>query len=152
VSPSLNILLVDDEPEIGHVLGAILEDEGHTAVSCRSGVEALMKIQGAREPFDLMITDHHMPGSLPGLGLVRVARARSFHRPILVMSGRLTAELKESYKPFAVLGFLPKPFDLKLLRTLLQAAMRVPVPAPIVKLDCWSGPQTASPCLTHPAA
>jgi two-component system OmpR family response regulator/two-component system response regulator QseB len=129
VAEALHILVVDDEPEVGQILCAILEEEGHSAESCRSGVEALQKLQTAQRPFDLIITDHHMPGSFTGLSFVRVARARAFLKQIVVMSGRLSAELKESYKPFHVLGFLPKPFDLKLLRAFLQATMLVPVPA-----------------------
>src|SRR5688500_2580938 len=115
MSSPLHILIVDDMPEIGMILSAVLTPAGHVICFCRSGAEALQKLQSTGRPFDLLITDHLMPGSLTGLSLVRLARARGFDRQIVVTSGHFTPDLKERYKAHAVLGFLGKPFELKLL-------------------------------------
>src|SRR5437764_239065 len=111
MSPPLHILIVDDMPEIGEMLSIVLD--AHLLAFCRSGAEALQKLRTSADPFDLLITDHFMPGSLSGLDLVRLARARGFDRQIIVTSGQFSTELKENYKACAVLGFLPKPMDLK---------------------------------------
>jgi CheY-like chemotaxis protein len=125
----LHVLVVDDMPEIGELLSTILSNNGHLMSFCRSGAEALQKLRTSTRPFDLLITDHFMPGSLTGLDLVRLARARGFDRQIVATSGHFSPELKESYKAFAVLGFLPKPMDLKLLKALVLASGFVPRPS-----------------------
>jgi len=125
---SLSILIVDDQPEVTEVLSNIAIKAGHSAICCRSGVEAWQKLQIAAHSFSLIITDHFMPGSFDGLGLVRVARAKGFKGQIVVTSGRLSQEVKESYRDHAVLGFVPKPFDFKLLQAFIHGATLVPSP------------------------
>src|SRR3954465_8657604 len=102
--PPLHILIVDDMPEIGEMLAILLRT--HVLSFCRSGAEALQKLRTSADPFDLLITDHFLPGSLCGLDLVRLARARGFDRQIVVASGQFSPELKEHNKPGAVLGVL----------------------------------------------
>jgi len=62
ISPnkSLQILLVDDEPQIREVLAALLNSEGHV---CETAGHALEAIHRFREHhFDLVIADKAMPG------------------------------------------------------------------------------------------
>jgi CheY-like chemotaxis protein len=122
VPKSLSVLIVDDEPAAGEILGILVGEEGHHAICVESGVEAFQKVQLARPAIDIIITDHHMPGSLNGLGLVRLIRAKGFRQRVVVTSGHLTAELREEYKRYSVCGFLPKPFDTNLLRSFLYTA------------------------------
>lgn len=117
---SLHVLIVEDERDAGDLLANIIEAEGHTAVTCRSGVEALQKVQNAHQPFDLVITDHYMPGSYTGVSLARVIRAKRLDIEILVISGQMTPELKEEYTPYAPVGFLSKPLDIDDLHAFLQ--------------------------------
>jgi two-component system CheB/CheR fusion protein len=123
----ISVLIVEDQPEACEVLANVIEAEGHFAITCRSGVEGLQKLQLARPGIDLIITDHFMPGSYDGLGLVRIARAKGFHKHIIVTSGRFTPEIKASYDPFSVLGFLTKPFDMRVLRSFLYGVALSPV-------------------------
>jgi CheY-like chemotaxis protein len=120
VPHSLSILIVDDEREVGEIMGVWLREEGHSVVHCRSGVEALQKVQLALHAFDLVITDHYMPGSYSGVGLARVLRTKRIQTQIVVMSGQLSPDLKEEYEPYDVLGFLPKPLVLEHLQAFLQ--------------------------------
>jgi CheY-like chemotaxis protein len=115
----LSVLIVDDEPAAGEILALLVSEEGHLAVRCESGVQAFQRLQLARPNFDIVITDHHMPGSLDGLGFVRLIRARGLPQRVIVTSGHMTDELREEYRKYSVCGFLPKPFDTKLLRTYL---------------------------------
>ena len=51
----IHVLLVDDEPGIRHVLGALIKDFGydaHTAESAREALEAF-----AAHPFPIVVTD-----------------------------------------------------------------------------------------------
>lgn len=117
---NLSILVVDDEREMGEILEIALKAEGHHAVRCRSGVEAAQKLQNAPEAFNLVITDHYMPGSYSGAGLARVIRAKQMETEVLVISGRMSQEVTDEYQPYSVLGFLPKPIDLDELGGFLQ--------------------------------
>jgi len=56
----VRILFVDDDPSATRLYGTLLTSAGHEVVAVDSGVEAVER--AAREPFDLVITDLHMPG------------------------------------------------------------------------------------------
>ncbi|HEY4163293.1 MAG TPA: response regulator [Dongiaceae bacterium] len=57
----LSILFVDDEPLLLMAGVDMLESSGHRVTSANSGPEALAALQ-AGGPYDLLITDHAMPG------------------------------------------------------------------------------------------
>jgi signal transduction histidine kinase len=66
-----NIMIIDDEPEIGEVLSEILSTQGHqTCVfdSGRSGIEAFNK-----GSYEILITDLGMPG-VSGWEVINIAR------------------------------------------------------------------------------
>ena len=67
------ILVVDDEPDIGHLLTDILEGDGHETASASSGREALDWLSG-RE-VDLIISDLRMP-DMDGPSLYRALAER----------------------------------------------------------------------------
>jgi nitrogen-specific signal transduction histidine kinase len=89
----LSVLVVDDEALVGHVTATMIEDLGHTALWVPSGMEALEIIRSDR-PFDVVITDHAMPGMTGG------ALAEAIHHlhpaiPIILATG--FADLPGSY-------------------------------------------------------
>jgi signal transduction histidine kinase len=69
----LSILFVDDEHLILIAGADMLENSGHRVTQATSGAEAL-EILNAGQHFDLLITDHAMPG-MTGSELARQARA-----------------------------------------------------------------------------
>jgi CheY-like chemotaxis protein len=71
---TLNVLVVDDEPDVAAVLGEMLESEGHRVHLEASGEAALARI--ADGDFDVVFTDLRMPG-LDGADL-SLAVARDF--------------------------------------------------------------------------
>ncbi len=72
------ILVVDDEPDIGHLLTDILKGDGHEVATAASGREALDWLSG-RE-VDLIVSDLRMP-DMDGPGLYH---ALAEHRPELL--------------------------------------------------------------------
>jgi len=66
------ILLIDDEVELGRVLGEILDSAGHTTRLATNGREGLEVLR--REPADLVVCDIHMPG-LDGFAVLKELRA-----------------------------------------------------------------------------
>ncbi len=81
--PPMTILVVDDEPAMVGVLGALLGKAGHRIVAAYDGDEALRHF--ASDPPDLVLLDLAMPGT-DGAEVCRAIRARSA-TPIIVVTG-----------------------------------------------------------------
>jgi len=106
-SRSARVLLVDDDALVLHGIARMLERFGHDVWKAPSG-EAALQILIDEPAFDLLITDHAMPG-MSGMELARTVRQRGFARGIVLSSGYaaaaeiadgelISAELR---KPFA---------------------------------------------------
>ncbi|MCC2981189.1 response regulator [Sphingomonas sp. IC4-52] len=81
----------------------MLGDFGYAVIEASSGEEALSLLRG-NEPFDLLVTDHLMPG-LSGTDLAREVRAARPLTPVLLVSGYAETEgvdpdLPRLTKPF----------------------------------------------------
>jgi len=103
---SLKVLVVDDEPAMVGVIGAILGGAGHRIVAAYAGAEALRRFR--EEDPDVVLLDLAMP-DLDGALVCREIRATS-DTPIIVVSGEsdvgVTVELLEAGAD----DFLRKPF------------------------------------------
>jgi CheY-like chemotaxis protein len=115
--PDVQVLVVDDEPDIRATVSAMLTGEGYRVREATNGADALRAI--ASETPDLILLDMRMP-VLDGWGFAHELR-RSGHRiPIVVMtaardSARWASEIAAS-------AFLAKPFGYD---DLLRAVERV---------------------------
>lgn len=87
------ILLVDDEPSIRFVLGAVLEQAGYQVDAAEDGFAALKKMQSAMP--DLVITDLRMP-NMNGFELLSVLRTRSPQLPTIAISGEFQRAAQDS--------------------------------------------------------
>src|SRR5882724_4762459 len=110
MSDPLQILVVEDEKAIGHMIAMVLGGPASKVARARSGWEALIKIGAAARPFDVVITDHRMP-RMTGLQLVRRLRAQNFGGKILVLSAHLADEDIRAYEELRVDMMMSKPFD-----------------------------------------
>ena len=81
---SLNVLVVDDEPIARDVIARYLVTDGHRVVTAINGQEALERVK--TESFDLVITDHAMPG-MNGTQLAASVRAMRANQPIVLVTG-----------------------------------------------------------------
>ncbi|HMH76548.1 MAG TPA: ATP-binding protein, partial [Candidatus Udaeobacter sp.] len=81
---SLHCLVVDDEEEVGEVVADILITAGHTAVTVRSGQDAVGRL--GTERFDVVFTDLAMPG-MTGWQVARAVKDRAPEVPVVMMSG-----------------------------------------------------------------
>ena len=81
---SLHCLVVDDEEEVGEVVADILITAGHTAVTVRSGQDAMGRLGAER--FDVVFTDLAMPG-MTGWQVARAVKDRAPEVPVVMMSG-----------------------------------------------------------------
>ncbi len=104
------ILLAEDEEAISDLLFTLLEGEGYEVTAATTGLDALSIFQRALRPFDLLLTDCHMPG----MDGIELARACSRHAPdvaILYMSGAHPVEELRADLATGRRDFVPKPFS-----------------------------------------
>ena len=82
----VDILVVDDEPDLRFILRRIFEGAGHRVTEARNGAAALDAV--AEAPPDLMVTDMMMP-VMGGAELIRRLRAEpgTAEIPIMAVSG-----------------------------------------------------------------
>lgn len=84
------VLLVDDEPQIVRLGERTLRGEGYTVVGHTDPAAALAEFRAAPLRFDLLVTDHDMPG-LAGLALAREVRTLRPALPVVLVSGHPVA-------------------------------------------------------------
>ena len=106
----MQILVVEDEKAVAHMIAMVLGGPAAKVVKARNGWEALIKVGATARPFDVVITDHRMP-RMGGLQLVRQLRAQNFGGKILVLSAHLSDEDIRAYEDLRVDMMMSKPFD-----------------------------------------
>ena len=106
----MQILVVEDEKAVAHMIAMVLGGPAAKVVKARNGWEALIKVGATARPFDVVITDHRMP-RMTGLQLVRRLRAQNFGGKILVLSAHLADEDIRAYEELRVDMMMSKPFD-----------------------------------------
>jgi CheY-like chemotaxis protein len=81
----VSLLIVDDDPDLLHVVGDLLRMEGYHVVTAPSGAEALAVVE--RLAPDLIITDMMMP-NMDGVELLRqmAGDARYRHLPAIALT------------------------------------------------------------------
>ena len=106
----MQILVVEDEKAVAHMIAMVLGGPAAKVVKARNGWEALIKVGATARPFDVVITDHRMP-RMGGLQLARQLRAQNFGGKILVLSAHLSDEDIRAYEELSVDMMMSKPFD-----------------------------------------
>jgi signal transduction histidine kinase/ActR/RegA family two-component response regulator len=81
------VLLVEDHEDLGDVTAALLTSLGAMVTRVRSAEQALAALQRRDVRFDVVLSDVVMPGTMDGLALARVLRARSPPMPVVLISG-----------------------------------------------------------------
>ncbi len=81
---SLRVLVVDDEAVSRTVIESYLATDGHHVVTATNTEEAIGHAEA--EPFDLLITDHAMPG-MNGVQLAAVFREMRAGHPVILVTG-----------------------------------------------------------------
>ncbi len=121
------VLYVDDNDVNLMVVAAMLEALDVRITCCLSATEALDLL--GREPFDIILTDIHMP-EMSGFDVLRELRRRKGPNrgvPVVALTADLTRDAAQ-YCELGFDGFVPKPVTLRplceMLLQLLPAAER----------------------------
>lgn len=87
------ILLVEDDEPVADAWRLVLELEGFTVVQASNGSEVLELLAGLGDPFDLVISDHHLPGPMKGPDVISAVRSRQgADLPAFLVSGDSSAD------------------------------------------------------------
>lgn len=111
-APSARILVVEDEPTVGHLIADVLHDDGFHVDLLLDGREALNRVE--QETFDLVICDMKMPG-LDGQHFYNSLR-RAAKRPpkqFLFVTGDVVAAHTREFLEHNALPHLAKPFRIE---------------------------------------
>lgn len=83
------VLVVDDSQFTRDLVARIVEDCGYEALTAKDGMDALALLEShIDQPFDLIITDVHMP-KLDGVQLAEAVRTMKRQMPIIFISSSL---------------------------------------------------------------
>ena len=116
----MNILVVDDDPEIVSLLKRGLVYEGYTVETASNGLEALTRVR-EREP-DMVILDVMMPG-IDGTEVSKRLRAAG-NVPILMLTAKGTVADKVAGLDSGADDYLVKPFAFDELLARVRALLR----------------------------
>ena len=107
-TPSLSVLVVDDEEFVRETLAEMLEDLDHRVVTVEGGREALQQVSSG--DFDLVFTDLAMP-EMDGWETARAIRKSRPGLPVVLVTGYGATTQPPSGELDLVAGIIGKPFD-----------------------------------------
>lgn len=125
------ILVVDDDPEIRHLLRAYLERNGYAVITVGDG--AGMKLVLGRERIDLVVLDIMLPGT-DGLELCRDLRSRS-KTPVIMLTARGDEMDRVLGLEMGADDYLAKPFSARELMARIKVVLRRVRDLPVDPLD-----------------
>ena len=106
---ALNVLLVDDEPDLALMAADALRDAGHRVTTAENGLEALDQV--TTQVFDVMICDIRLP-RLDGLSLFRRTRQESPDTTVILMTAFAAIQDAVAAVKEGAHDYLTKPFEI----------------------------------------
>jgi two-component system, cell cycle sensor histidine kinase and response regulator CckA len=127
VSPKGGLVLVmDDEEMVRNVAVKMIEFCGFEAAFAADGVEAIAKLQEAREkgrPFDVVILDLTVKGGMGGEEAIRRIRETDSAIKAVVSTGYSDNPVVSDYRSYGFNAYLNKPYTFTALRDSLTALL-----------------------------
>jgi DNA-binding NtrC family response regulator len=114
------ILVVEDEEKLRRIVELQLLDAGYDVDKAARAEEALPLIDRA----DLILTDYKLPG-MSGLEMLQIVRRQNTTIPVIMMTAFGTIENAVEAMKAGAADFLPKPFSLDHLTTVVNKALEV---------------------------
>ena len=116
------VLVIDDEPAVADIECECLSLLGYDVEAARDGADGLARL--ARERFDLVVTDLHMP-HLDGWDVLESARAITPGMPVIMVTGAAEdGDLKRARAHGVRL--VSRPFDLSELKAAVRDSLAPP--------------------------
>lgn len=116
-------LLIDDEPDILDLLLMTLEN---MKIDCRTAeTVSQAKVALREQSFDICLTDMRLPDG-DGLDLVKIIQQEYPQLPVAVITAHGSMELAVQALKAGAFDFVSKPLKLKVLRDLVNTALKLP--------------------------
>lgn len=119
------ILLVDDEEQVAHVTGQILQNLGYTVITATLPTDALAILSAGPDRFDLLLTDLTMPG-LTGLELADQAKKIRDDLPIILITGYSEMVPKDHAMAAGITRYCMKPISMRELSDVVYRTITNP--------------------------
>jgi two-component system, OmpR family, response regulator len=118
----MKVLLVEDNVRVARFVKKGLIESGHTVDHADNGRDGMFLAAG--EPYDVIIMDRMLPGSIDGLGIIATLRKTGSKVPILILSA--LSDVDERIRGLQSGGddYLVKPFAFGELLARLDALVR----------------------------
>jgi DNA-binding response OmpR family regulator len=117
------LLVAEDHQSARELISYALEGEGYDLMFAETGTQAIEML--GKHPPDAALLDVSLPG-VAGSDVCRQIKLTRQSTPVILMSGALErGELERASTEAGADAFLPKPFSLDELRTVLRAFARV---------------------------
>lgn len=120
----MRLLVVEDEPKIASAVAKLLRQEGYAVDVEHDGDNA--HAMASTEPYDLLVIDRMIPGSLDGIELVKRLRSEGIHTPALFLTALSSVEQKAEGLDSGGDDYLTKPFSIDELLARIRALLRRP--------------------------
>ncbi|SEM22139.1 transcriptional regulator [Mesobacillus persicus] len=139
-----NVLIVDDEREIGNFLSYLISDKGHQTITCTSGAEFDLRI--SEQEYQLAFLDVRLPDR-NGLEILQNLKKLQPMCKAIVMTGYANVKTAVEAIKLGANDFIEKPFDdIEEIETLVDHLLQNN-PAPALnharelasKMECFIG-------------
>jgi two-component system cell cycle sensor histidine kinase/response regulator CckA len=121
------ILVVDDEPEVRKLVGAMVTRYGFSALTADSGEHAITLFKQHSDEIDLLLTDVVAPGMSGPMLADRLTELRPGLK-VLFMSGYDNTQVVQHYVVEKGHALLTKPFTLEELGRKVEEVLGEPLP------------------------
>ncbi|MCK4792238.1 MAG: sigma-54-dependent Fis family transcriptional regulator [Desulfobacteraceae bacterium] len=102
-----NVLVIDDESNLRHMLTAVLEKAGYAVVGAANGMDALPLLES--RGFDVVLCDLRMP-KMDGIGFLKEIAERRINTTTIVMSAYGTIDTAVEAMKLGAADYISKPF------------------------------------------
>jgi two-component system response regulator PilR (NtrC family) len=120
-SPSLRVLVVDDESLIRWSLSETLSESGHLVSEAGDGESALRTLTAGPAPFDVVLLDYHLPDS-HDLALLSTIRQVAPNTVVIMMTAFSTPEMADAARRIGAYRVVAKPFEVHDMASLVLEA------------------------------
>lgn len=120
-----NILVVDDEPEVRKLVGAMLSGYGYRVITADNGDNAIKAFKKAQPPVDLLLTDVVAPGMSGPMVADKLVELNPELR-VLFMSGYDNTQVVQRYVVEKGFALLRKPFTMEQLEAKVREVLSMP--------------------------
>lgn len=120
-SPTINVLIVDDEPLIRWSLSETLGDQGYSVLEAGDGRGAVEALTHSPLPVDVVMLDYRLPDS-NALTLLATIRAVSPRSRVVLMTAFGTPEVASEALRLGAVCVVHKPLDMQDVVALVSRA------------------------------